>query len=222
MKLRERLMVFSGAVTTCVLFFLASEVRVFNDGNAGGDASIAASGAAEYAYVPSHERIAAVGDGAEGGGRILRRAVTEKASAEATGRKSRLEPIPNSESDVGEVRDSGSVIQPLDPPRSGPKVMSRPEIAEVSESGIDDAKIDDFNDILFHIMHVPKLDISEGTPCDDNPTIAELVGIPIRDNLTAWERFHLSIRRCEMYKEEPIVRQLLHDMATQPIVHVSE
>ncbi|XP_076366210.1 extracellular serine/threonine protein CG31145-like [Tachypleus tridentatus] len=42
-------------------------------------------------------------------------------------------------------------------------------------------------------------------------------------NATSWEMFHLSISQNELYKEEDnVVDELLHEMATLPIVHVRQ
>lgn len=44
-----------------------------------------------------------------------------------------------------------------------------------------------------------------------------------RHNATTLERFQYSISKHELYhKDDPLVDQLLHDMATQKILHVSE
>lgn len=42
-------------------------------------------------------------------------------------------------------------------------------------------------------------------------------------NLTNLAKFHLRIRKNELYTvDEPLVDILMHDMATKPILHVSE
>lgn len=44
-----------------------------------------------------------------------------------------------------------------------------------------------------------------------------------RDNSTHLERFHLNIRKHELYAEnDTLVNQILHDMATAPILHVGK
>ncbi|XP_014233795.1 extracellular serine/threonine protein CG31145 [Trichogramma pretiosum] len=57
----------------------------------------------------------------------------------------------------------------------------------------------------------------------DNPSIGELKKMKLGHNSTLLERFHVQIRKRELYpKDSPLVEELLHFMATQPIVHASE
>ncbi|XP_022236560.1 extracellular serine/threonine protein kinase CeFam20-like, partial [Limulus polyphemus] len=41
-------------------------------------------------------------------------------------------------------------------------------------------------------------------------------------NFTNWEIFHFSISQNELYEEHGVVDNLLHEMATLPIVHVEQ
>lgn len=44
-----------------------------------------------------------------------------------------------------------------------------------------------------------------------------------RNNMTTLQKFHLQISRLELYpKDSEVVDQLLHEMATKPIVHVGK
>ncbi|XP_011503120.1 PREDICTED: extracellular serine/threonine protein kinase FAM20C isoform X2 [Ceratosolen solmsi marchali] len=58
---------------------------------------------------------------------------------------------------------------------------------------------------------------------EDNPTIAEVKHLKLGSNSTLLEKFHLQIRRQELYpKGSQLVEDLLHFMAIQPIYHASE
>lgn len=44
-----------------------------------------------------------------------------------------------------------------------------------------------------------------------------------RKNMTTLQKFHLQISRLELYpKDSKVVDQLLHEMATKPIIHVGK
>lgn len=54
-----------------------------------------------------------------------------------------------------------------------------------------------------------------------NPTLGEVKKVNARKNSTTLEKFHLQISRTELYPENSkFVDQLLHEMATKPILHV--
>lgn len=62
--------------------------------------------------------------------------------------------------------------------------------------------------------------LSDGS---DNPTIANMLGVKPRHNATTLEKFQYGISKHELYpKDDPLVERLLHDMATQKILHVSQ
>jgi hypothetical protein len=55
----------------------------------------------------------------------------------------------------------------------------------------------------------------------DNPTIAEMRKIAVRENSTTLEKFHLQISQHELYPgDSELVDELVHEMATEPILHV--
>jgi hypothetical protein len=56
-----------------------------------------------------------------------------------------------------------------------------------------------------------------------NPTLGELMDIPARSNMSHLELFHIRISQYELYKQEDgLVDELLRDMATERIVHISQ
>ncbi|XP_043251132.1 extracellular serine/threonine protein CG31145 [Colletes gigas] len=56
-----------------------------------------------------------------------------------------------------------------------------------------------------------------------NPTLRELKKINLKKNSSTLEKFHLQISRAELYPlDSKYVDQLLHEIATRPIVHVAQ
>lgn len=56
-----------------------------------------------------------------------------------------------------------------------------------------------------------------------NPTLGELRKISLKKNSSTLEKFHLQISRTELYPvDSKYVDQLLHEIATKPIVHVAQ
>lgn len=58
---------------------------------------------------------------------------------------------------------------------------------------------------------------------DENPSLSDLMKIPIRNNMSILEKFQLSISKRELYpKTSVLVPQLLNLMATDAILHVAQ
>lgn len=88
-------------------------------------------------------------------------------------------------------------------------------------------KHDDFADLVDLVVNGYAVNIDEGVAriSGENrkysPTIGELKKMIPRKNGTTLEKFHLQISRSELYsKNSKYVDQLLHEMATKPILHV--
>ncbi|XP_036139405.1 extracellular serine/threonine protein CG31145 isoform X3 [Monomorium pharaonis] len=87
-------------------------------------------------------------------------------------------------------------------------------------------KHDDFTDLV-NLMVNGAVNVDEGVARisgedrEYNPTIGELRKMTLKINSTTLEKFHLHISRLELYsKDSKYVDQLLHEMATKPILHV--
>ncbi|XP_076324987.1 extracellular serine/threonine protein CG31145-like isoform X1 [Tachypleus tridentatus] len=103
------------------------------------------------------------------------------------------------------------------------------ENTEQEESTSSNTEVEDFSDLLILVAGTPprkgwiRRQWYQNT---FNPTLADLLGITSkysRKNFTNWEVFHLSISQNELYKrDDPIVDDLLNDMANMPIVHVEQ
>ncbi|XP_057324357.1 extracellular serine/threonine protein CG31145 [Microplitis mediator] len=88
---------------------------------------------------------------------------------------------------------------------------------------------DDFGDLVDILINADNIDLETGVvrisneDYSDNPTIGDIREIPIRKNMTTLQKFHLQISRLELYpKDSKVVDQLLHEMATKPIIHVAQ
>ncbi|XP_011875791.1 PREDICTED: uncharacterized protein LOC105566413 isoform X1 [Vollenhovia emeryi] len=88
-------------------------------------------------------------------------------------------------------------------------------------------KHDDFTDLVDLVVNGYAVNVDEGVARisgedrEYNPTIGELRKVALRKNSTTLEKFHLQISRLELYSEDSkYVDQLLHEMATKPILHV--
>ncbi|KAL0118119.1 hypothetical protein PUN28_009057 [Cardiocondyla obscurior] len=88
-------------------------------------------------------------------------------------------------------------------------------------------KHDDFTDLVDLVVNGYAANVDEGVARisgedrDYNPTIREMRKMTIKKNSTTLEKFHLQISRLELYAEDSkYVDQLLHEMATKPILHV--
>nr|XP_012224282.1 PREDICTED: uncharacterized protein LOC105673323 [Linepithema humile]XP_012224283.1 PREDICTED: uncharacterized protein LOC105673323 [Linepithema humile] len=88
-------------------------------------------------------------------------------------------------------------------------------------------KHDDFADLMDFVTNGYGVTVDEGVvrlsgeDREYNPTIGELKKVATRKNSTTLEKFHLQISRLELYpKDSKYVDQLLHEMATRPILHV--
>lgn len=58
---------------------------------------------------------------------------------------------------------------------------------------------------------------------DENPTLGDILKIPIRRNMSSWEKFHLQISKYSLYPEDMrVVEELLRDIATQNIVGIEQ
>ncbi|XP_055945979.1 extracellular serine/threonine protein CG31145-like isoform X3 [Argiope bruennichi] len=56
-----------------------------------------------------------------------------------------------------------------------------------------------------------------------NPTLADVLKVKIRSNMTNWEKFHLQISKYYLFPENSkVVDDLLHDLATQKIIGVEQ
>ncbi|KAJ8664352.1 hypothetical protein QAD02_006014, partial [Eretmocerus hayati] len=92
------------------------------------------------------------------------------------------------------------------------------DLKELVERSIKEA--DEMNAV---VKASPEDDDDDFDAEDDNPSVAELKRLELGENSSILERFHLQIRRRELYPaDSPVVEELLHFMATQPIVHASE
>lgn len=57
----------------------------------------------------------------------------------------------------------------------------------------------------------------------DNPTLAEVLGKEISQNASSFERFQMSVRKQELYREnDSLIDEVLHDLATWPIESVGK
>ncbi|XP_020284605.1 extracellular serine/threonine protein CG31145 [Pseudomyrmex gracilis] len=88
-------------------------------------------------------------------------------------------------------------------------------------------KHDDFADLVGLVVNKFGANFDEGVvrvSGEDhayNPTIANVRKMAARKNSTTLEKFHLQISRLELYPaDSKYVDQLLHEMATKPILHV--
>ncbi|XP_011254429.2 uncharacterized protein LOC105250165 [Camponotus floridanus] len=105
-------------------------------------------------------------------------------------------------------------------------VVEKSGKSELTSSSSTMRKYDDFADLMDLIVN-RYANIDEGVARidrgsrDHNPTIGELKKVIPRKNGTVLEKFHLQISRLELYpKNSKYVDQLLHEMATKPILHV--
>ncbi|GAB1859875.1 hypothetical protein CAJAP_01113 [Camponotus japonicus] len=105
-------------------------------------------------------------------------------------------------------------------------VVEKSGKSELTSSSSTMRKHDDFADLMDLIVN-GYANIDEGVARIDrgnrkyNPTIGELKKVIPRKNGTVLEKFHLQISRLELYpKNSKYVDQLLHEMATKPILHV--
>ncbi|XP_076275777.1 extracellular serine/threonine protein CG31145 isoform X2 [Rhynchophorus ferrugineus] len=57
----------------------------------------------------------------------------------------------------------------------------------------------------------------------ENPSLGELKSIILEKNATTLELFHYQISQHELYtKDTPLVEQILHEMRTEPVLHVAQ
>ncbi|CAL1674187.1 unnamed protein product [Lasius platythorax] len=99
--------------------------------------------------------------------------------------------------------------------------------SELTPSSSTMRKHDDFADLMDLVMNGDAVNSDEGVARisrknrEYSPTIGELKKMIPRKNGTTLEKFHLQISRLELYpKNSKYVDQLLHEMATKPILHV--
>ncbi|KAL6446714.1 hypothetical protein ACFW04_001273 [Cataglyphis niger] len=99
--------------------------------------------------------------------------------------------------------------------------------SELTPSSSTMRKHDDFADLVDLMVNGYAMNVDEGVARISgenrkyNPTIGELKKMRLRKNGTTLEKFHLQISRLELYpKNSKYVDQLLHEMATKPILHV--
>ncbi|XP_018342266.1 PREDICTED: extracellular serine/threonine protein CG31145-like, partial [Trachymyrmex septentrionalis] len=88
-------------------------------------------------------------------------------------------------------------------------------------------KHDDFSDLMDLVVNGYAVNVDEGVAIisredrEYNPTIGELRKMTLKKNSTTLEKFHFQISRLQLYSEDSkYVDQLLHEMATKPILHV--
>ncbi|XP_070170623.1 uncharacterized protein [Polyergus mexicanus] len=106
-------------------------------------------------------------------------------------------------------------------------VVEKSGKSELTPSSSTMRKHDDFADLVDLIVNGYAVNIDEGVARingenrEYNPTIGELKKMIPRKNGTTLEKFHLQISRSELYsKNSKYVDQLLHEMATKPILRV--
>jgi hypothetical protein len=206
MKLKERFIVGVSVAAVLLTFLLVVDLQM----------DLGMSG---HHLVPSHGRVKYVQEDAAGSAyNSFRKRFLQKthsaSSTNASKESSPVEPAPNSLKELSEKK----------PPPS----------KETKE------KHDDFGDLMDYIMldsnerekHRVEIDrvhpvIQRSMEGDlvkvDNPTIAEMRKIAVRENSTTLEKFHLQISQHELYPgDSELVDELVHEMATEPILHVSQ
>lgn len=104
-----------------------------------------------------------------------------------------------------------------DTPENGNEISTKKSVSDRPKA----VSVDEFSDLMYSIMQVSRAENGMASSATENPSIADLHDIEIWKNLTAWEKFHLGIRRYELYEEnDPAIRKLIEDMSTLPIIHV--
>lgn len=218
MKLKERLVL--GFSITAVLFTLILVIDLQMDLGMSG-----------HHLVPSHGRVKFGDGGIDGPGsaynsfrkRFLQRSTNGSREISSGGATTST----NAASQQQDGGHNGNVLG-----RDGRKVATTSPQQKVTEE-----PHDDFSDLVDYAMNnVADVDAkrkgidgflarsSAGVgSAGKNPTLAELMDIPARSNMSHLELFHLRISQYELYKEgDAVVDQLLHDMATERIVHISQ
>ncbi|XP_008197278.2 extracellular serine/threonine protein CG31145 isoform X2 [Tribolium castaneum] len=203
MKLKERFIL--GVSVAAVLFTFLLVVDIQMDLGMSG-----------HHLVPSHGRVKYVQEDAAGSAynSFRKRFLQKTHSASSTNASKEVDAAPHSLKELPEKKPA---------PSKEPK-----------------EKHDDFSDLMDYMMldsaerekHRVEIDrvhpvIQKSMEGDlvkvGNPTIAQLRKVAVRENATALEKFHLQISQHELYPaDSELVDELIHEMATEPILHVSQ
>lgn len=220
MKLKERLIL--GFSVAAVLFTLVLVIDLQMDLGMSG-----------HHLVPSHGRVKFGDGGVDGPG-----------SAYNSFRKRFLQRSNNGSREMssGGATTNNGASQQQDGGGQNGNVLSSDgrKVAPTNQKPVEEEPHDDFSDLLDYVINnaaeVDRKKDSEGFLQDvvvrssvgasnrlRNPTLAEILNIPERKNMSHLEKFQMRISQYELYgKDDELVNQLLQDMATERIVHISQ
>lgn len=136
--------------------------------------------------------------------RFLNREETSKISAEAPNNPMNVIPLPPKNSNKKNVTQKTTTVSTTKEPR------------------------DEFPDLFKYSTLSPNFrQYMEWPPYfrlpKYNPSLADVLKVKIRDNMTNWEKFHLQISKYYLYPQDTkVVDDLLHDLATKKIIGVEQ
>lgn len=234
MKLKERLVL--GLSVTAVLFTLLLVMDLQMDLGMSG-----------HHLVPSHGRVRYANNDNTGNAYSSFRRKFLQRNNNASREYNSGTQQPSDHSDGGVASPTARVVHPAarhQQPPAGHAGHGHTATRQEFEALPTHAPHDDFSDLLDYMLNNNNLDrggfkrIESGDELpnirrktggaltdgdSDNPTIADMLGTKPRHNATTLEKFQYSISKHELYrKDDPLVDQLLHDMATQKIQHVCQ
>ncbi|XP_063240602.1 extracellular serine/threonine protein CG31145 [Bacillus rossius redtenbacheri] len=217
MKLKER--IFLGLCASAVLFTLFVVVDLQLDLGMSG-----------HHLVPSHARVRIGGGGLVDG----------PGSAYNSFRRRFLQRSHNGSKEVSAAAAAGNsqqgeVIADVGPQTPGEQTAQQNKNKKTAVvADVPEERDDDFGDLVDYAIQnadhedgvlarivVPRS--ARSSRKKSNPSIADLLHLRGGPNMTNLEKFHFRISKDELYAEKDgVVDQLLHDMATLPITHISQ
>lgn len=215
MKLKERLIL--GFSVCAVLFTLVLVIDLQMDLGMSG-----------HHLVPSHGRVKFGDGGVDGPG-----------SAYNSFRKRFLQRSNNGSRELssGGATTNNGASQQQDGGGQNGGVLGK--VAPTNRKPVAEEPHDDFSDLLDYVLNnaadvdrkrdsevlrevLVKSSVGAATR-PRSPTLAEVLNVPERHNMSHLEHFQMRISQNELYsKNDDLVNQLLRDMATERIVHISQ